>query len=401
MLNRNQKQQLVDLLLAAPCMQSVEDRRALTGELPPRIAHAVKTGNNARTHALNIVNACMDRADGLALLLEAVRFFDKGTTQFQALAAFVSDVSDQAESRSPDRPARMAHSILRAGKIRTFCFGNDLSGKRREFPKHGSAESPILTRSQYKRLLMAIILLILFVPPALWFGFDGPSFLARRQLAENQVGLAEGFMDVGRYEDAARMYEKLLEQEEHKRTARQGLAIIQALQPSAEGEYAPELIVQRLEAFGQNPYAFNLLGDMYNRSSEFDKAITHYESALRLRPQLAAAHFGLGLIRLRESDYAAARKAFQQAVEDAPHKAEYHLNLAYAYTHLDSLDQALQHYEKAMRLDPDQLAVYQEAALVHQRRGEAERALEYQTSLAALLVAENITRLAKNQLPWA
>ncbi|MCP4695278.1 MAG: hypothetical protein GY862_00305 [Gammaproteobacteria bacterium] len=53
-----------------------------------------------------------------------------------------------------------------------------------------------------------------------------------------------------------------------------------------------------------------------------------------------------------------------------------------------------------MRLDPDQLAAYQEAALVYQRRGEAEKALEYQTSLAALLVDEKITRLAKNQLPW-
>ncbi|MCP4702604.1 MAG: hypothetical protein GY862_37955 [Gammaproteobacteria bacterium] len=39
---------------------------------------------------------------------------------------------------------------LRAGKIRTFCFGNDLSEKCREFPKHGSAESPKLTRSQYR-----------------------------------------------------------------------------------------------------------------------------------------------------------------------------------------------------------------------------------------------------------
>jgi len=84
-----QKQELVNLLLKCPSIMDVKSRSTIMKELPPHIANAIQASGINKEHVLNIVNTCMNHADGLELLLERVRFFDTNTIPFQKLIAFI------------------------------------------------------------------------------------------------------------------------------------------------------------------------------------------------------------------------------------------------------------------------------------------------------------------------
>jgi len=88
-LDFNQKQKLVKRLLECPSIRDVKSRSTILKELPPHIADAIKVGDSNKEHVLNIVNTCMNYAEGLDPLLKALRFFDENTIPFQSLTAFI------------------------------------------------------------------------------------------------------------------------------------------------------------------------------------------------------------------------------------------------------------------------------------------------------------------------
>ncbi len=81
------------------CPAILDARSAVLKQLPDHIITAIRANDNPRVHTLNIVNACMNHDDGLALLLDAVRFFDGETKQFQALTAFIDTLGDEKTSK--------------------------------------------------------------------------------------------------------------------------------------------------------------------------------------------------------------------------------------------------------------------------------------------------------------
>lgn len=70
--------QLVDLLLECPSMKDRGTRDAIVGQLP--FAANVRRNEIPRTDVVNIVDAGTAYPDGIEDLIEAVRFYDKGTT---------------------------------------------------------------------------------------------------------------------------------------------------------------------------------------------------------------------------------------------------------------------------------------------------------------------------------
>ncbi|MCP4697642.1 MAG: SUMF1/EgtB/PvdO family nonheme iron enzyme [Gammaproteobacteria bacterium] len=88
-LTEPQKRKLAELLLACPAILDKGSRESLLQQLPEHIAGAIKSHDAAKTHVLNIVNACANYQDGLEGLLEALRFFDDKTHQFSAVIAFL------------------------------------------------------------------------------------------------------------------------------------------------------------------------------------------------------------------------------------------------------------------------------------------------------------------------
>jgi serine/threonine protein kinase len=79
------KQRLITLLLDCPSLRDTGTRGSLLKMLPHHIVDCMKVGNAIKESVINIVDGCMNYADGLQHLFAAIRFFDAETIQFQAL----------------------------------------------------------------------------------------------------------------------------------------------------------------------------------------------------------------------------------------------------------------------------------------------------------------------------
>ncbi len=83
---------LIALLLECPSIRNPQSRHALLREMPPYITSSIEEGNTSFVHVLNIVNACMNYADGFKQFLEILQHFDGETKQFQKLTKFMSEI---------------------------------------------------------------------------------------------------------------------------------------------------------------------------------------------------------------------------------------------------------------------------------------------------------------------
>jgi Flp pilus assembly protein TadD len=94
------------------------------------------------------------------------------------------------------------------------------------------------------------------------------------------------------------------------------------------------------------------LGNALLRSSDAPEAAKAYRTALDQRPELAAAHNGLGAALLAQADLDAAERELKQAAELDPHDAHPLLNLARLYKRRGAADQAAQAVAQAEARDP-------------------------------------------------
>jgi tetratricopeptide (TPR) repeat protein len=98
---------------------------------------------------------------------------------------------------------------------------------------------------------------------------------------------------------------------------------------------------------------FNLAAEIGKSPGRLADAITHYEEALRLKPDYADADCNLGasLVSLGRIPEAIAR--YEEALRLNPGLAEAHNDLGNALGSLGRTPEAIPHYEEALRLKPD------------------------------------------------
>jgi len=100
--------------------------------------------------------------------------------------------------------------------------------------------------------------------------------------------------------------------------------------------------------------AHNNLGLWYEGRRDFDRAISEYEEALRLRKDYASVHNNLGgLLRTMPSRGDEALRHIQEALRLQPDLAEAHNNLGVWYGDRGDATKAAAQYEEALRLQPD------------------------------------------------
>jgi len=128
------------------------------------------------------------------------------------------------------------------------------------------------------------------------------------------------------------------------------------------------------EAISFNPFyvpAYVELGKVYNQLEYYEEAIYVLEEALSLEPNNESAWRNLrvaeGIRKKRQSTelnnlgiaYAEKNKLdkaiekFQKAIEIFPDDSEFHFNLAYAYYQLENFDSAIVSFKNALRLSPN------------------------------------------------
>jgi tetratricopeptide (TPR) repeat protein len=93
-------------------------------------------------------------------------------------------------------------------------------------------------------------------------------------------------------------------------------------------------------------------GNVLRALGREDEAMKRYEDAVRFDPELAAAHFNLGAVRLKKNRLSDAVDQFEEALKLDPNNEAAHTSLGSALLLEGRTADALVHYETALRLDP-------------------------------------------------
>lgn len=109
----------------------------------------------------------------------------------------------------------------------------------------------------------------------------------------------------------------------------------------------------------ENPEIEMLMGDAYFLKNDGGNAITKYENAMAIKPNMAEANYKIGRLYLRGKNYTKAQEYFNKAIENDPEFSPTYLALADALANSRAYKGASTNYEKYVQTsgttDPEQL----------------------------------------------
>ena len=128
--------------------------------------------------------------------------------------------------------------------------------------------------------------------------------------------------------------------------------------------------------------AFNNLGIAYQIRGLLDKAIEHYLTAIILRPDFPEPLYNLGTAYYNKGILDKAIEYYKLALKQRPDHPETHFNLANTLYDKGLADKAAEHYKIALRLKPDYPYIQNNVGLAYYNRKMIEKAIEhYQLAL--------------------
>jgi tetratricopeptide (TPR) repeat protein len=110
------------------------------------------------------------------------------------------------------------------------------------------------------------------------------------------------------------------------------------------------------EALEINPNlaeAHHNLGRALAFTGQLEQAIPHFEKAIAIKPNFAEAHYNLGRALAAKGQLDEAMPHFEEAIAINPSFAEAHSDLGCALAMAEQYSQAIPHLEKALALKPD------------------------------------------------
>ena len=121
------------------------------------------------------------------------------------------------------------------------------------------------------------------------------------------------------------------------------------------------------------PYSIGL-GFLW--AEDYEKALPYFEQAIRIKPDFAEAHFGLGVAYGNLGRHSEALEAFKQAMRIKPDDADAHYNLGLAYDHLGRWNEAVEAYKQAIRIKPDRAEPHYNLGVAYDELGRLNEAVE-------------------------
>ncbi len=127
--------------------------------------------------------------------------------------------------------------------------------------------------------------------------------------------------------------------------------------------------------------------------NRLDEAMACFQQALALNPQLAPAHFQLGLIYSIQGRFADAIASQLRALTIDPSNFEAHNNQGYSHLSLGNLAEAIASFQRAIALKPDYAKAHYNVAITFFKLGKLDQAahgfrsaLAFDTSLVAAYI---------------
>lgn len=157
-----------------------------------------------------------------------------------------------------------------------------------------------------------------------------------------------------------------------------------------EGMLEGQLVVGK---YPTSPDAYEVFARMYLIAGEYQSAVSAWKAALRINPNFAYAHFGLGQVAARKGEFESASSHFTRAVGLVPNYKEAVHGLAQSLSRLGKLSEAEQlltnHLEKNPR-DPNALLQLGQALLANQQYSEA--AEQFENAMEVLPASPKVLR---------
>ncbi len=127
----------------------------------------------------------------------------------------------------------------------------------------------------------------------------------------------------------------------------------------------------------RNDLAHYNLGGVFDQRGEFDKAISHVEEGLRIRPDDARGYCNLGALFTKQGQFQKARSCLEKALKINPELADAHYNLGAVFDQRGQFDKAIPHFEKALEIDPDFAEAHSALGALFFKQGRFEKAVSH------------------------
>ena len=132
---------------------------------------------------------------------------------------------------------------------------------------------------------------------------------------------------------------------------------------------------EMLKYFPDSVNVQNIIGAIYAKLRDHEKAIDHYQSALAIKPTADILNnLGLSFRSLGETDKAL--ESFYRALELQPHDAEIYNNIGLVFELQGNLDQAIDNFRKAIKNMPSYTNAYNSLGKALMGKGDTVLAIE-------------------------
>src|SRR5262249_38829869 len=133
-------------------------------------------------------------------------------------------------------------------------------------------------------------------------------------------------------------------------------------------EKSRPLVDEVLKQDQQNVRALNLMGKICFMEGDYQNAADHLQAALRLEPDFEVA-YSLALSYLKLKKVADATSLFDEMLASTKSAAEMHALVGIAYRETGYLEQAIDHFTKAISLDARHPHTHSSLALTYMGQG--------------------------------
>jgi len=161
---------------------------------------------------------------------------------------------------------------------------------------------------------------------------------------------AERSYQLGRFAEAAVLFQELVREQPENPLGYQGLGL--SLLRFGRYNDATTALAQALELDSQLAISHGALGQIYLKRREYGKARAELETALQIDPNNTVVRTTLGVLHLEQRSYSEAVRELNLAIETDSQQALAYINLGNAYVQTGQIRRGLSAYWKAIKVDP-------------------------------------------------
>ncbi len=137
-----------------------------------------------------------------------------------------------------------------------------------------------------------------------------------------------------------------------------------------------------LACTSDNIIGHNNLGNEFTRQGKLNEAISHYETALQIKPDYAEAHYNLAEALVQKGRLDEAIAHYQAALQTDPDYGDARNNLGNALMRQDRVDEAIVQYQRALQTRPDSAGTHVNLGNALIRKGRVDEAIaQYREAL--------------------